>query len=126
MALHAFWNQHSTRGISASPAPSTGGVTVKSIHDDKLVIGEGKTLAEAQVNHDRNFIQLMDRCREKQLKLNKDEMKFQLSEVKFIGHTITAEGLKPDPEKLKAVLDMPNPTDVAGVRRFIGFVTYLA
>lgn len=53
-------------------------------------------------------------------------MKFQLSEVKFIGHTITAEGLKPDPEKVKAVLDLPNPTDVAGVRRFIGFVTYLA
>lgn len=68
----------------------------------------------------------MERCREKQLKLNKDKMKFRLSEVKFIGHTITAEGLKPDPEKVKAALDMPNPTDVAGVRRFIGFVTYLA
>lgn len=99
---------------------------VKSIHDDILVIGEGKTLAEAQINHDRNFMQLMERCREKQLKLNKDKMKFQLSEVKFIGYTITAEGLKPDPEKVKAVLNMPNPTDVAGARRFIGFVTYLA
>lgn len=53
-------------------------------------------------------------------------MKFHLSEVKFIGQTITAEGLKPDPEKVRAVLDMPNQIDVAGVRRFIGFVTYLA
>lgn len=99
---------------------------VKSIHDDILVIGEGKTVAEAQEDHDRNFMRLMERCREKQLKLNKDKMKFRQSQVKFIGHTITAEGLKADPEKVKAVLDMPNPTDVAGVRRFIGFVTYLA
>lgn len=91
-----------------------------------LAIGEGKTLAEAQENHDRNFMLLMERCREKQLKFNKYKMKFRLSEVKFIGHTITTEGLKPDPEKVKAVLDMPNPTDVAGVHRFKGFVTYLA
>ena len=99
---------------------------VKSIHDDILVIGEGKTAAEAQENHDRNFIRLMERCREKRLKLNKDKMKFRQSQVKFIGHTITSNGLKADAEKVKAVLDMPNPKDVAGVRRFIGFVTYLS
>ena len=27
---------------------------------------------------------------------------------------------------MKAVKDMPNPTDVAGVRRFLGFVNYLS
>ena len=34
--------------------------------------------------------------------------------------------MKPDPEKVKAVNEMPNPTDVAGVRRFLGFVNYLS
>ena len=98
---------------------------VRSIHDDILVIGEGETIAEAQEDHDRNFVQLMERCRAKHLKLIKDKMKFRQSQVKFIGHTITTEGLKADPAKVKAVLEMPHPTDVAGVRRFIGFVTYL-
>ena len=58
---------------------------VKSIHDDILVIGEGKTLAEAQENHERNFIRLMERCIEKRLKLNKDKMKFRQSQVKFLA-----------------------------------------
>lgn len=32
LAPHAFWNQHSTRGISVSPAPGTGGVTGSQKH----------------------------------------------------------------------------------------------
>ena len=43
-----------------------------------------------------------------------------------MGHVISEKGLKPDPEKLKAVLEMPTPTDVASVRRFIGFTNYLS
>lgn len=99
---------------------------IKNINDDILVIGEGKTIAEVQENHDRNFIWLMERCREKRLKLHKDKMKFRQSQMKFIGHTITSNGLIADAEKVKAVLDMPNPKDVAGVRRFIDFVTYMS
>ena len=58
------------------------------------------------------------------MKLNKEKVKFKLKEVTFIGHVVTSEGLKPDTEKVKAVVQMPNPTDVQGVQRFIGFVNY--
>ena len=43
-----------------------------------------------------------------------------------MGHLLTSDGLKPDPVKVSAILDMPEPTDVAAVRRFIGTVNYLA
>ena len=49
-----------------------------------------------------------------------------MTEVKFIGHLITNKGLKMDPEKVCTVLEMPKPTDVSGVRRLVGFVTYLS
>ena len=39
---------------------------------------------------------------------------------------LTDGGLKPDPGKIKAILEMPQPTDVAGVRRLVGFVNYLS
>uniref|UniRef100_A0A3B3HYR4 Reverse transcriptase RNase H-like domain-containing protein n=1 Tax=Oryzias latipes TaxID=8090 RepID=A0A3B3HYR4_ORYLA len=45
--------------------------------------------------------------------------------VPCVGHLITADGLKPDPAKTEAVRRMPPPTDEEGVRRFLGFVTYL-
>ena len=58
--------------------------------------------------------------------LNKDKLRLRETEVRFVGHLITKDGLKPDPEKVKAVNEMPNPTDVAGVRRFLGFVNFLS
>ena len=60
------------------------------------------------------------------VKLNKEKIKLRSKEVSFMGHVISEKGLKPDPEKLKAVLEMPTPTDVASVRRFIGFTNYLS
>ncbi|VDI51087.1 Hypothetical predicted protein [Mytilus galloprovincialis] len=99
---------------------------VKSIIDDILIYGEGKTEEEAIKDHDRKFRLLMERCRERNLKLNKDKLKLKMKEVKFIGHLITNKSLKMDPEKVRAVLEMPKPTDVSGVRRLVGFVTYLS
>lgn len=39
---------------------------------------------------------------------------------------MTADGLKIDPEKIRAVRDMPIPTDVKGVQRLMGMVNYLS
>ena len=32
-----------------------------------------------------------------------------------MGHLLTADGLKPDRQKVQAILDMPKPTDVSGI-----------
>ena len=44
----------------------------------------------------------------------------------ILGHLVTSESLKPDVKKVEAILGMENPTDVDGVRRLQGMVTYLA
>ena len=99
---------------------------VHTIHDDILVFGEGSTENEALVDHDQNLRSLMQRCCEQNVKLNKAKVKLQCEEVPFLGHLITKDSLKADPAKIRAVLEMPIPTDVASVRRFIGFTNYLS
>ena len=68
----------------------------------------------------------MKRCRQHNIKLNKEKAQLHRKEVPFMGHVITNEGLKADPEKLRAVLKMPTPSDVAGVQQFISFTNYLS
>ena len=46
--------------------------------------------------------------------------------MQFIGHRLTKEGLKPDPAKVKAILSMKKPDDVAAVQRLMGMVKYLS
>ena len=42
-----------------------------------------------------------------------------------MGFVINKDGVKADPRKTKAILEMPDPTDVAELRRFLGMVNYL-
>ncbi|GBM86428.1 Transposon Ty3-I Gag-Pol polyprotein [Araneus ventricosus] len=45
-------------------------------------------------------------------------------EVTYLGHVISAEGVKTDPEKIKAVVDWPRPETVHDLRSFLGLCTY--
>ena len=44
----------------------------------------------------------------------------------YIGHSLTSEGLKPDPDKIQAVDKMPKPTCKQETLSLLGFVNYLA
>ena len=90
------------------------------IADDIIIHGE------TQEEHDRNLEKFLQRCREVGIRLNKTKFQTGLNSVDFMGHQVTPTGMKPDPEKVRAILDMEAPEDVAGVRRFIGTVNYLA
>ena len=70
--------------------------------------------------HDKNLKLVMERRKLKGVMLNATKMK--LREVTFMGHLITADGLKVDPEKTKATRDMPVPTDKSEVQRLLGMV----
>ncbi|KAJ3677872.1 hypothetical protein LUZ60_001675 [Juncus effusus] len=45
---------------------------------------------------------------------------FWLNEVAFLGHVISKEGLRVDPEKVKAVVDWQRPKTVTEIRSFLG------
>ena len=83
-----------------------------------MINGRGKTEKDALVDHDNNRIVLMMRCRDVGICLNTDNMILRQDHVPFLGHIITADGLKPDPDKVKAIDDIPRPIDIEGVQRF--------
>ena len=47
-------------------------------------------------------------------------------EVRYLSHLISGAVLKPDPEKVSAIMRMQKPTDIKSMQLFIGFVNYLA
>ncbi len=44
--------------------------------------------------------------------------------VKCLGHMVNAEGVTIDDDKVEAVKDLPVPTDVTGIRSFMGMLNY--
>ncbi|XP_046560092.1 uncharacterized protein K02A2.6-like [Haliotis rubra] len=93
---------------------------VVCIADDVLIHGKDVN------HHDENLKQFLTRCREKNIRLNPNKLELRLSEITFMGHVITKDGLKSDPEKVRAIHDMPVPSNTEELRRFLGLVNYLA
>ena len=99
---------------------------VEVIGDDFLVCGFGDTVADAVLDHDQNLTAFLERCGKLNLTLNPQKVKLRLSEVPFMGHLLTANGIVTDPNKVRAIKDMPTPTDVISLKRFRGMVNYLS
>lgn len=53
-------------------------------------------------------------------------MNLKKPQVKFMGHVISKDGLKPDPDKVNAVGNMPKPTCKKQTLSLLGFINYLA
>jgi len=99
---------------------------VACIADDILIAGAGETEAEATIDHNRNLRALLNRCREKGIKLNQEKLNLNRPSTIFCGHELTRNGVRPDQRKIAAVLNMPPPSDRQGVLRLLGMATYLA
>ena len=52
-------------------------------------------------------------------------MKIRLREVCYLGHILSENGIKPDPEKTKAILNMPKPENIKQLQSYLGMVNYL-
>ena len=90
------------------------------IADDIIIAGT------CEKDHHAKIVALLQRCSQVGIKLNNKKCQYKVSEVKFLGHIISANGLKPDPEKVKAIAQMPVPDCKESVERLKGMVAYLS
>ena len=93
---------------------------VTGIADDILVWGN--TIAE----HDTLLRQLLQRCKEVGIRLNRDKFQYKLNKVNFYGHVLTDNGLQADASKIDAIVKMTPPRDIKELQSFLGLVNYMA
>ena len=82
------------------------------IADDILVYGSGDCMEEAILDHDKNLTAVLERARQINMKFNKNKLKFRVTDVPYMGHLLTSDGLAPDPMKISAVKDIPELKNV--------------
>lgn len=87
--------------------------------NDIVVYGRGQTENEARLH------QVLTRLSKEGLALNKEKCEFGKNKLMFLGHSLSTEGVKPNLNKVKAMLDTPEPTCAADVRQVMGMANYL-
>ncbi len=98
----------------------TGGLEGVLCHmDDILVWGQ------TQDEHDMRLHAVLEKAQKAGITLNMDKCELTRHTVRFLGHVISADGVKPDPEKTRAVQEMDAPKNVSELRSFLGMVNQL-
>jgi len=66
----------------------------------------------------------LDRLSEVGLKVKPSKCELFKTEIKFLGHPVSAHGINPLPEKLKTIKQWPIPHCLKDVRAFLGLASY--
>lgn len=75
--------------------------------------------------HDKRLSQLLATLKKNNVKLNKEKCQFGVSEINFMGFVISAKGIRPSDEKIKAIQNFRKPKSNEEIRSFLGLVTFV-
>lgn len=64
------------------------------------------------------------KCRQANIKIQLDKSEFLHKSVKYLGHIITPDGVKPDPSKISAIKNFPVPKTRTEIKSFLGLFGY--
>ena len=67
-----------------------------------------------------NLDRVLQRCKDTNLVLNWEKCHFMVNEGIVLGHKISERGIEVDKAKVDAIEKMPYPTDIKGIRSFLG------
>ena len=95
---------------------------VFGIADDILVIGYDKY----GTDHDEAVYKVLRQHQDVNLKLNKDKCHFRCMSIPFFGEVMSREGIQPDPQKIRALTEMPVPKNKKELQAFLGIINYLS
>ena len=75
-------------------------------------------------DHMERLEKVFAKLKEFGLKLKPSKCHFLKSQVTYLGHVISKDGIHTDPDKVAAVVNWPNPHDVSTLQQFLGFVGF--
>jgi hypothetical protein len=80
--------------------------------------------SKSKKEHEEHLCIVLQRLRDHQLYAKFTKCEFWLTEVQFLGHVVSSEGISVDPSKVREVLDYKPPRTVHQVRSFLGLGGY--
>ena len=93
------------------------GMHVNVMADDLIIAARNETEHEAIMH------QVLQCTRRKNVMVNAGNIQFKVT-VPYMGNIVTKDGMRPDPEKIDAIIRIPEPIGKHVIVRLIGMISY--
>lgn len=116
-----FWIENATRIFPVIAKQHHGRSTRSTVfvYIDDIVIF-GATIEE----HNEKLVEVFERIRQSNLKLNPKKCSFIQKEVSYLGHRCSEKGVEPDEQLTEAVRTFPRPKNAKDIQSFHGLANY--
>ncbi|XP_055605127.1 uncharacterized protein LOC129753338 [Uranotaenia lowii] len=75
-------------------------------------------------DHIRSLKEVARRLEKANLTINLEKSKFCVPELPYLGFILSGNGVRPNPDKIEAIINFERPTSVRSLRRFLGMTNY--
>ena len=93
-----------------------------AIADDIIMYG----FKDDGSDHNETVVKVMEMAKRVGMRFNPSKCQFKCQQVKFFGLILTHDGIVPDPSKIMALKNLPEPKDEKLLQSFLGMVNYLS
>jgi hypothetical protein len=115
-------------GLTNAPATfqaAMNNIFSEYLHDFVVVyLDDILIFSKTKEDHVRHLQLVLEKLREHNLFANMKKCDFFKSELEFLGHIVSGEGIKVDHRKTEAIRKWPKPTSVTELRSFLGLANY--
>ena len=89
--------------------------------DEIIVVTRGD-----RKDHEKKLFDVLRKLENAGYRANEKKSEFFQNKMKWLGHEIYEDGIKPSKEKVKAILDLKHPENPKQLKSFLGAIQYLA
>jgi len=89
------------------------------VHQDDVSV-----TGRSEIHHLDNLERVLCIISDSGQHLRRDKCEFMVPCVTYLGHRINAEGLRPTEEKIRAITDVPAPTNISELKTYIGMLQF--
>jgi hypothetical protein len=76
--------------------------------------------------HEEHVHEVLGRLEKAGFTLNPEKKVLGVTQIKYLGHLVSARGIKVLPERVEAIRKYPRPVNLRALRRFLGMVGFYA
>lgn len=85
-----------------------------------------KVQGSSEERHDIHLLETVEAAMKAGIKFNPDKCTIKQSSIEYFGRIVTPHGVKPDPKKVEAIVDLAAPKDKQELQSFLGTVNFIS
>jgi predicted transcriptional regulator len=85
-----------------------------------------KVQGSTKERHDMNLLETVQKATEAGIKFNPEKCKIKQQKIEYFGRIVSPKGVIPCHKKVKAIMEMPAPTNKQELQSFLGTINFLA